>query len=311
MVRGRHLLIIMNKKIWFITGSSRGLGRALTEAVLEAGHSVVATVRRPAQLDDLVSRHGSRLLAVPLDVTSAGAAEKAVSSALEAFGRIDVLVNNAGYGFSGAFEELTPVEFSAQIDTNFWGVVHVTRAALPTLRRQGHGHIIQITSIGGRTAVPGLSGYHAAKFAVEGFSEALAQEIKPLGLKLTIVEAGGFRTDWAGNSMAFATPIAAYEATVGAMRGYLAAHTGEEPGDPRKAAAAILGIAGHEAPPLRLALGSDAMLFGRRSYENSLAELDRWASLTQSTDFGSTPRPATDHAVLNLLNASASSGSRS
>jgi len=153
-------------KIWFITGSSRGLGRALTQAVLSAGYSVVATARRPEQLEDLVVRYGSKILPVHLDVTSPTDAERAVKSSVEAFGRVDVLVNNAGYGFSGAFEEMTPAEFAGQIDTNFWGVVHVTRAALPVLRRQGHGHIIQITSIGGRIGVPGLSGYNAAKCTI-------------------------------------------------------------------------------------------------------------------------------------------------
>ncbi|HKB92454.1 MAG TPA: oxidoreductase [Opitutaceae bacterium] len=289
------------KKIWFITGSSRGFGRALTEAVLEAGHSVVATARRTEQLDDLVARYGQLIRPVTLDVTSPADAEKAIASAIEAFGRIDVLVNNAGYGFIGAFEEMTPTEFKDQIDTNFWGVVHVTRAALPVLRHQGHGHIIQITSIGGRIAVPGLSGYHAAKFAVEGFSEALAQEIKPLGLKLTIVEPGGFRTDWAGSSMAYAKSIEAYSATVGAIRGYMQTHGGQEPGDPRKGAAVLLQIAEHSTPPLRLALGNDAMAFGRNGYQRSLEELDRWASLTQSTDFDNTQTSTTDHAVMKIL----------
>jgi len=175
-------------KVWFITGSSRGLGRTLTETVLEAGHRVVATARQPEQLADLGKRYGKQLRTVQLDVKSPAEAEKAVAAAKEAFGRIDVLVNNAGYGFMGAFEEMTSDEFKGQIDTNFWGVVHVTRASLPLLRKQGFGHIIQITSIGGRNAFPSLSGYHAAKFAVEGFSESLAQEIEPLGLKLTLVD---------------------------------------------------------------------------------------------------------------------------
>lgn len=289
------------KKIWFITGSSRGLGRALAEAVLDAGHSVVATARRPEQLDDLVARHGSRVRAVKLDVTSPADAEKAIATALETFGKIDVLVNNAGYGFTGAFEEMTPDEFEAQIDTNFRGVVHVTRAALPVLRRQGHGHIIQITSIGGRTAMVGLSGYHAAKFAVEGLSESLAQEIKPLGLHLTIVEPGGFRTDWAGGSMDFATPIDAYAPTVGAMRGFIGSFTGKEPGDPRKAAAAILQITEHPEPPLRLPLGNDAMTLLRHGYQQSLDELDRWSDIIRSTDFDDAAEAGLAPDVLKLL----------
>lgn len=291
-------------KVWFITGSSRGLGRAITEAILEAGHSVVATARRPEQLDDVVARYGSCILPVSLDVTSPAAAEAAIDAAIDAFGRLDVLVNNAGYGFSGAFEELSQAEFADQINTNFWGMVNVTRAALPVLRRQGRGHIVQITSIGGRIAVPGLSAYHAAKFAVEGFSEALAQEIKPLGLKLTIVEPGGFRTDWAGSSMGFAKPISAYAPTIGAMRSYHESHSGKEPGDPRKAAAALLEIVNCDAPPLRLPLGTDALTFGRRGYEQSLKEMDRWAALSASTDFDSISATTADQAVMKILGKS-------
>jgi NAD(P)-dependent dehydrogenase (short-subunit alcohol dehydrogenase family) len=289
------------KKIWFITGSSRGLGRALTQAALAAGHSVVATARHPEQLKDLVLRYGSDILPVQLDVTSPADAEKAVKSAIEAFGRIDVLVNNAGYGFSGAFEEMTAAEFAGQIDTNFWGVVHVTRAALPVLRRQGHGHIIQITSIGGRIGVPGLSGYNAAKFAVEGFSEALALEIKPMGLKLTIVEPGGFRTDWAGSSMSYAKSIAAYAPSVGVMRSIHESHAGHEPGDPRKGAAAILQIADEASPPLRLILGNDAMALGRRAYQQNLEELESWSSVSRSTDFDSLESSASEHKLAEVL----------
>jgi NAD(P)-dependent dehydrogenase (short-subunit alcohol dehydrogenase family) len=245
-------------KVWFITGSSRGLGRALTEAALEKGDRVIATARRPGSLDDLKSRHGERLRQVALDVSDPTRAGTAIKEGFDAFGRLDVLVNNAGYGFFGAFEEMSADDFRAQIETNFWGVVHVTRAALPLLREQGSGHIIQITSTGGRHAVPGLSAYHAAKFAVEGFSEALAQEIKPLGIKLTIVEPGGFRTDWSGASMDYAAPLEAYRPSVGAMRHFLRPYSGQEPGDPRKAAEVILGITDEADPPLRLPLGNDA-----------------------------------------------------
>src|SRR5215469_3802425 len=229
-------------KVWFITGSARGLGRALTEVVLEAGHLVVATARKPEQLADLIKTYGDRVRTVRLDVTSPAEAQRAVAAAKEAFGRIDVVVNNAGYGFVGAFEEMTADEFKGQIDTNFWGVVNVTRAVLPVLRVQGFGHIIQITSVGGRLGVPGLSGYNAAKFAVEGLSEALAQEIKPLGLKLTIVEPGGFRTDWAGASMAFAKPMEAYAPVMDAIRGFMGQHSGNQPGDPRKAGQVLLKL---------------------------------------------------------------------
>ena len=288
-------------KVWFITGSSRGLGRALTEAVLDAGHQVVATARRPGQLADLVAKYGDRIRTAKLNVTSPEDAASAVAEALNAFGRFDVVVNNAGYGFAGAFEEMSAEEFKDQIDTNFWGVVHVTRAVLPILRRQGAGHLIQITSTGGRMAVPGLSGYHAAKFAVEGFSEALAQEIKPVGLKLTIVEPGGFRTDWAGASMSYAPPIKAYAPSVGVIRGHMERMDGQQPGDPRKGAAAILKIAELAEPPLRLPLGNDAMAVLRDSYKTSAVELERWSDITQSTDFDGLTMSNTEHPVLNIL----------
>ncbi len=288
-------------KIWFITGSSRGFGRALVEAVLVAGDKVVATARKPEELADLSERYGDQVRAVKMDVTSPAEVAKAVAAALEAFGHIDVVVNNAGYGFFGALEEMSTDEFKGQIDTNFWGVVHVTRAVVPILRRQGFGHIIQVTSIGGRGAVSGLSGYHAAKFAVEGFSEALAQEIKPLGLKVTIVEPGGFRTDWAGASMGYALPLEAYASSVGVMRGHLEQMAGKQPGDPRKGAAAILKIAQVAEPPLRLPLGNDAMAFLRHGYKTSVEELERWSDITQSTDFDGLAIPNTEHPVVDML----------
>jgi NAD(P)-dependent dehydrogenase (short-subunit alcohol dehydrogenase family) len=288
-------------KVWFITGSSRGLGRALTEVVLESGHLVVATARKPEQLADLSKIYGDRVRIVKLDVTSPVDAEKAVAAAKEAFGRIDVVVNNAGYGFIGAFEEMTADEFKNQIDTNFWGVVHVTHAVLPVLREQGFGHIIQVTSVGGRFGVPGLSGYNAAKFAVEGLSEALAQEIKPLGLKLTIVEPGGFRTDWAGASMAFAKPMKAYAPVMDAIRGFMEQHTGHEAGDPRKAGLALIKLVEMEQPPLRLPLGKDAILFLRNSYQTNSDELQRWAEVAASTNFDDVTTSSEDHPALRLL----------
>jgi NAD(P)-dependent dehydrogenase (short-subunit alcohol dehydrogenase family) len=212
-----------------------------------------------------------------------------------------VLINNAGYGFLGAFEEMSDEEFKGQIETNFWGVVNVTRAILPHLRQQGSGHIIQITSVGGRSAFPGLSGYHAAKFAVEGLSEALALEVKPLGLKVTIVEPGGFRTDWAGASMAFAKPIEAYAPTIGFMREQLKLRDGNQPGDPRKAAQAILKLVDMPEAPLRLPLGNDAMAVLRNGYKTSAEELERWAEITKSTDFDGLRVSDTGHAVLEVL----------
>jgi NAD(P)-dependent dehydrogenase (short-subunit alcohol dehydrogenase family) len=290
-------------KVWFITGSSRGLGRALTETVLEAGHQVVATARQPEQLADLDKTFAKQLRTVRLDVKSPAEAEKAIAAAREAFSRIDVVVNNAGYGFMGAFEEMSPDEFKGQIDTNFWGVVHVTRAALPVLRKQGSGHIIQITSLGGRSAFPSLSGYHAAKFAFEGFSESLAQEIGPLGLKLTLVEPGGFRTDWAGASMAYAKPMAAYAPVMDTIRGFMEGHSGQQAGDPRKAAQVILQLVEMKEPPLRLPLGNDAMALLRHGYKINAEELERWADLTKSTDFDGLNESDVDHPVLHLQSA--------
>jgi NAD(P)-dependent dehydrogenase (short-subunit alcohol dehydrogenase family) len=288
-------------KIWFMTGSSRGLGRALVEEILKAGDKVVATARKPEELADLAKVHGDKIRTVKLDVKSATDSERAIAEAINAFGKIDVVVNNAGYGFQGAFEEMTPDEFEGQIDTNFWGVVNVTRAVLSILRKQGHGHIIQVTSIGGRLGIPGFSGYHAAKFAVEGLSEALAQEIKPLGLKLTIVEPGGFRTDWAGASMAYAKPIEAYEPTVGFMRKALQQRDGSQPGDPRKAALAILKLVDLPNAPLRLPLGNDAMAFLRASYKNSADELEKWSEITQSTDFDGVDSAARTSELLKAI----------
>jgi NAD(P)-dependent dehydrogenase (short-subunit alcohol dehydrogenase family) len=270
-------------KTWFITGSSRGLGRSLVRAALDAGDLVVATARDPRSLPS-----HDRLVPLALDVTDAAAARATVAAAIERAGRLDVVVNNAGQGFLGAFEEMTDEEFASQIDTNFWGVVNVTRAALPHLRAQRSGHLIQISSIGGRLGAPGLSGYQAAKFAVEGFSEVLSHEVKPLGIKVTIVEPAGFRTDWAGASMRWAKPIEDY-AAVRAWREDVAKRAGYEQGDPDRAAAAIVAVASQESPPLRLPLGSDAYRYLKLGYESNLAELERTKAVTVSTDFASAP----------------------
>jgi NAD(P)-dependent dehydrogenase (short-subunit alcohol dehydrogenase family) len=187
-------------QVWLITGSSRGLGRALAEAVLAAGHRLVATARKPAQLDDIVERYGDRVRAVALDVTDANAADRAVAAAVERFGRLDVLANNAGYGNVSSIEDTTLAEFREQIETNLFGVITVTKAAIPRMREQRSGHILQFSSIGGRVGPPGRGAYSAAKWGVEGFSEVLAKEVHPLGIKVTIVEPGGFRTDFAGSS---------------------------------------------------------------------------------------------------------------
>src|SRR5882724_3249657 len=227
-------------KVWLITGSSRGIGRELAKAVLAAGHRLVATARKPEDLSDLVAQYGDRVRAVALDVTDAAAARAAVAAATSAFGRLDVVVNNAGYANINSIEDLPEDDFRAQIETNFFGVVNVTRAALPVLRAQRDGHIIQISSIGGRRASVGLSAYQSAKFAVEGFSEALANEVRPLGIRVTIVEPGGMRTDWAGASMHIDEIGKDYQGTIGRyveMRRDLA---GAAQGDPAKVAQAVL-----------------------------------------------------------------------
>jgi NAD(P)-dependent dehydrogenase (short-subunit alcohol dehydrogenase family) len=269
-------------KNWFITGSSRGLGRSLVIAALEAGDRVVATARKPEALADL--SYGDRLIPLALDVTDAAAAKSAIAQAVERVGRLDVVVNNAGQGFLGAFEEMTDDEFDAQIDLNFFGVVNVSRAAIPVLRAQRGGHLIQVSSVGGRAGAPGLSGYQAAKFAVEGFSEVLWHELKPLGVRVTIVEPGGFRTDWAGASMAWTKPIEDYQ-SIRDFRAAVMKKRGYELGDPDRGAKAIVAVAQMATPPLRLPLGSDAYAYLKLTYESNLAELERTKELTLSTDF--------------------------
>jgi NAD(P)-dependent dehydrogenase (short-subunit alcohol dehydrogenase family) len=268
---------------WLITGSSRGLGRALAEAVLAAGHNVVATARDPEQVRDLVDAHPGRARAVALDVTDRAAAAAAVQATVEAFGRLDVLVNNAGYANVNSIEDFAEEDFRAQLETNLWGVINVTRAALPVLREQGAGHVIQISSVGGRVSTPGIGPYQTAKWAVEGFSGVLAKEVAPLGIKVTIIEPGGFRTDWAGASMTVHDLRDAYEPTVGAMNRYREGAVAN--GDPAKAAQAILTIASVPEPPLRLLLGSDAFQVARAADEEKIASDDAWKDLTLSTDY--------------------------
>jgi NAD(P)-dependent dehydrogenase (short-subunit alcohol dehydrogenase family) len=278
-------------QVWLITGSSRGFGKALAEAVLAAGHSLIATARNPAQLAPLVERYGDRVRAVALDVTDADAAHAAMQAAVNAFGRLDVVVNNAGYGNLASIEEGDDADFRAQLETNFFGVVNVTRAALPVLRKQRSGHIIQFSSIGGRIGVPGMAAYQGAKWAVEGFSEVLAKEVVAFGIHVTLVEPGGFRTDWAGPSMTIHSPRAdsEYAPILGPMIDLMGTHGGNEAGDPAKAAQAILSIANTPAPPLRLLLGSDAVFLAEQQAKRMAAEDAKWRTLSLSTDFDSTP----------------------
>ncbi|MZQ83061.1 SDR family NAD(P)-dependent oxidoreductase [Paenibacillus sp. 5J-6] len=272
-------------KVWLITGSSRGFGRSLAEAVLAKGDQLVATARNTEQIADLAARYGHQVRIVQLDVNKFEEAEAAIQVAFEAFGRLDVLVNNAGYGNVSSIEETSMEDFRAQVETNLWGVINVTKAALPLLRVQGHGHIVQFSSIGGRTGAPGLAPYQTAKWAVEGFSEVLSKEVGPLGLKVTLIEPGGFRTDWAGSSMQHIAPRDEYQATVGGLLKHLRDTTGNENGDPDKAAQAIISIVNEENPPLRLLLGSDAVAIANAVDQGKLAETKRWQKLSQSTDF--------------------------
>lgn len=276
-------------KVWLITGSSRGLGRAFAEAVLAAGHHVVATARDPQQLAGLVQQYGATVRAIALDVTDPAAARHAVQTAVDEFGRLDVVVNNAGYGNMGTVEDTTDEDFRAQMETNFFGVVNVSRAALPQMRKQRSGHIIQISSIGGRTSSPGLSAYQSAKWAVGGFSEVLSKEVAPLGIKVTIVEPGGFRTDWAGSSMTIGPVREEYQQSVGRYAEFMRQHDGQQMGDPRKAAQVLLQLVELDAPPLHLLLGTDAQYVAATAAANRAAEDAKWKELGASTDFDDAP----------------------
>ena len=276
-----------NSKVFLVTGSSRGLGRAIAEAVLAAGHRLVATARTPTQLADLVDKYGDQVRAVALDVTDPAAAEAAVQIAVEAFGRLDVVVNNAGYANLASVEDITAEDFRRQVETNLFGVVNVTKAALPVLRAHRSGHVIQVSSIGGRVGgTPGMGGYQTAKYAVEGFSEVLSNEVRPLGIKVTIVEPGAFRTDWGGSSMRMLPVSKDYEATVGKMNRYRREVDGQQPGDPARAARIITEIARLDQPPLRLLLGSDALRIAGESAQARAAETAGWAAVSRSADFG-------------------------
>jgi NAD(P)-dependent dehydrogenase (short-subunit alcohol dehydrogenase family) len=272
-------------QVWLITGSSRGLGRALSEAVLAAGHKLVATARNPAQLADLVERYGDQVRAVALDVTDASAAANAIKIAADAFGRLDVLVNNAGYGNIGSIEDTSFEEIRAQIETNLFGVINVTKAAIPLMREQRSGHIIQFSSIGGRVGAVGRAPYSTAKWGVEGFSEVLAKEVGPLGIKVTIIEPGGFRTDFAGSSTTIREGRPEYDSTVGAAARFQRSYNGAQPGDPVRAAAAIIYVASLNEPPLRLLLGSDAVKVAEQANRARIEADRKWRDLSISTDF--------------------------
>jgi NAD(P)-dependent dehydrogenase (short-subunit alcohol dehydrogenase family) len=272
--------------IWFITGASSGLGRALAEAVLEHGWKAVVTARRPEALGDLVAKFDDRALALPLDVTSKTSIARAVAAAEAQFGAIDVLVNSAGYGYLAAIEEGADSEIRAQFETNVFGLIDVTKQVLPGMRARRQGHIFNISSLGGLVAFAATGYYHATKFAVEGLSESLFHEVGPLGIKVTIVEPGAFRTDWAGRSMIeSATIIDDYAETAGKRRQATRSVSGNQPGDPARAAAAIISAYEAGTPPLRLLLGAGALKVAYKRLEDLRTNFDQWAELTMSADF--------------------------
>ncbi len=270
-------------RVWFVTGSSRGLGRSIAEAALAVGDSVAATARRPEQLGDLASAYGEKILPLALDVTDERSVDRAVGQAVERFGRLDVVVNNAGYADLAAVEDVTTDDFRAQVDTNFYGVVYVTKAVLPILREQGGGRIFQVSSLGDRLGSPGLGAYQSAKWAVAGFSSVVAAEVAPLGIKVTALEPGEIETDWAGSSMSVPPISEPYKQTVGRFAEMLGYGPSGGGSTPDKVAGAVLTLADHAEPPVRILLGKDAVEYGA-SAGKALAESDEaWRDLAVST----------------------------
>lgn len=268
--------------VFLVSGASRGLGREVVTAALEAGHQVVAGVRKAGALDDLAGRYGDRLAVVELDVTDDAAARNAVRTAVDRFGRLDVLVNNAGYANVGSIEDVDFEDFRAQVETNFYGVVRLTRAALPVLREQRSGHIVQISSVGGRLATPGLGAYQSSKWAVGGFSSVLATEVAPLGIKVTVIEPGGMSTEWAGSSMRIDDVRPEYEETVGLM-GRMRSPQNTAASDPAKVARLVLDVVALDEPPLRLLAGPDAYQYGTAAGRALLESDEKWEALSEST----------------------------
>jgi NADP-dependent 3-hydroxy acid dehydrogenase YdfG len=274
------------ERVWFITGASTGFGRLLAEEALKAGNKVVATARNVKQIADLEEHHQHNVLALALDVTKPEEIAAAVEATLVKFGRLDVLVNNAGYGLIGAVEEASEAQIDREIQTNVYGVLRVTRAWLPQLRKQKSGHIINLSSVAGVASMPGLGLYNLTKFAVEGVSEALADELKPLGIRVTIIEPGPFRTDFAGRSADFAeNEIADYAATAGKTRENLRGYQGTQKGDPLRAVRVMMELVDHPNPPLRLLMGALALMRYRTKAKAWAADVDAWEAVTLGTDF--------------------------
>lgn len=277
----------MDPKVWFITGAARGFGRVWAEAALERGDLVAATARRPEALAGLAGTFGDALLPLPLDVTDRAAVFAAVIRAQKTFGRLDVVVNNAGYGLFGAVEEASEADVRAQIDTNLLGAIWVTQAALPGMRRRGHGHIVQVSSMGGVIAFPTLGVYHASKWGLEGLSDALSREVAPLGIDVTLVEPGGYATDWGGNSAVHAQPLADYD---GVRAGMAASMRDYPQGDPEATGKALLAVVDAEQPPLRILLGTPPLTMVPDAYAERLATWRQWEDVSRAAQGGS-PHP--------------------
>jgi NAD(P)-dependent dehydrogenase (short-subunit alcohol dehydrogenase family) len=267
-------------KTWFITGASRGFGRAWAVAALKRGDRVAATARDVATLEDLVAAYGDEVLPLQLDVTDRAADFEAVQRAHAHFGRLDVIVNNAGYGHFGFVEELSEAEGRAQLETNFFGALWITQAAIPLLRAQGNGHIVQVSSIGGLVAFPGLGAYHASKWALEGFTEALAQEVRPSGIAVTIIEPGGYATDWAGSSAVHSDPLSAYQPFRDAMAAQMAGTSLLPAAD--ASTDAVLAAVDAPEPPSRLLLSGDAYDLVTGTYASRLKVWADWESVSRS-----------------------------
>ena len=273
-------------KVWLVTGSASGLGRNIAEAVLASGGRLVATARDPRRLEDLVKKYNDQVRTAALNVADEDAARAAVQLAMDAYGRLDVVVNNAGYGDVAPFEQLSSERFKAVVDTNFYGVVYVTRAALTIMRKQKSGCIFQISSLGGRLALPGGTAYHAAKWAVGGFTESLAQEVAPFGVKVCALEPGGMRTNWGVRAHQDVPELLPdYEPSVGAIVKALHSLWGQENSDPRKVAQIILRLADSDHLPAHLLLGSDAVKYAAQAEAARTADAERWREISVSADF--------------------------
>jgi NADP-dependent 3-hydroxy acid dehydrogenase YdfG len=274
------------KSVWFITGCSTGFGRELAKYLLENDYRVAVTARDVEKVKDLAAINSANSLAAALDVTDKRAVEAAVAKAVEHFGRIDVVVNNAGFGYFGAIEESDDNEVRSMFETNFWGLAAVTRAVLPTLRKQKSGTIVNVSSIGGLVGFPGVGYYNATKFAVNGFSESLKKEVEPLGIKVVLVQPSGFRTDWAGRSANDATTsIADYAETAGANQATIRGYSGNQPGDPVRAAKAIVEAVESTVPPFHLFLGKGALRNARLKIDELTKDSDAWAEVSEGADF--------------------------